>query len=253
MLYLIATPIGNLKDMTYRAIETLKSCDLVLCEDTRVSQKLFSRYQIDVPKSSYHKMNEKIKLPSILKQLKEGKTIGLISDAGTPGVSDPGHLLIQTCIEHSLPFTALPGACSLIQAFVLSGLPSPFQFLGFLSKKPKKDLLKALIYPGTTIFFESPHRILKTLKLVAEIAPDREIVIARELTKKFEETYKGPAKKIFESLQKKSIKGEIVLLIGPGSLEFVDVSFDTWVSYLQKYGGFNIKDSIKLSKRLLKK
>lgn len=253
MLYIIATPIGNLKDITYRAIEVLKSCDLVLCEDTRVSQKIFNHYDIHVSKISFNEHNEKRKLPSILDDLKMGKTIALLSDAGTPCISDPGKALVEACIEGKIPFTALPGPCSLIQGYVLSGFPAPFQFLGFLSKKPKKDFLRAFVYPGTTIFFESPHRIEKTLKMLLELQPYREIVIARELTKKFEEVLKGTVKELFEQVQKKPLKGEIVLLIGPKNDSFwIDLPFETWVSTLCKYTGMSPKDSIKTAKKILK-
>lgn len=219
MLFLIATPIGNLADITFRAIDTLKSCDYILCEDTRHSLILLKHYQIQKPLKSYHQFNESAQLSPILEDLKEGKQIALISDAGTPGISDPGYLLVKNCIENHLPVTAIPGPCAAIQAISCSGLPTDlFQFIGFLPRKESelhRQLQTILEYPGATICYESPNRLMDTLNLIHKLAPDRLLVIARELTKKFEEFKRGTPQELLLFWKDKPLKGEIVLLISP--------------------------------------
>lgn len=223
MLYLIPTPIGNLTDITYRAIQTLQSCDLILCEDTRHSQKLLRHYKIEVPLKSYHKFNEAKMEAFVIKELKSNKTIGLISDAGTPGIADPGARLVRLCQEHKLPVTSLPGPCAAITALTLSGLDSErFQFVGFLPKK--KSELQHLLeeycrYPGTTIAYESPHRLKNVLKAINEIAPNHPLAVVRELTKIYEEAKLGTATELLEHFKENEVKGEIVLLIAPGKEE----------------------------------
>lgn len=220
MLYLIATPIGNLNDITLRAIETLKSCDLVLCEDTRHSRKLTSHYNISTPLKSYHKFNEAKMENIVIELLQAGKSIALISDAGTPGISDPGARLVKLCRERGLPVTSLPGPCAAITALTLSGLDTErFQFVGFLPKK--KSELKAILqeccrYPGTTIAYESPHRLKNVLSLIQEMAPSKRVSVARELTKIYEELQTGTAAELLLRWQESEVKGEIVLLIAPG-------------------------------------
>lgn len=215
MLYLVATPIGNLGDLTYRAVKTLSSCDYILCEDTRHAAGLLKAYEIKKPLRSYHGFNAARKEDEIVEDLRAGKDIALISDAGTPGISDPGQRLVQRCLAEELEYTALPGACSPIIALTLSGFESePFQFAGFLPKKPshlKQALNDALTYRGTTIFLESPHRVIKTLKLLEEMAPERKLGVARELTKIHEEVRIGTASELLNITS----KGEIVLLIPP--------------------------------------
>lgn len=216
MLYLIATPIGNLGDITFRAIEVLKSCDYVLCEDTRHSAVLLSHYNIDTPRRSFHKFNEKQKENEVIRDLQQGKNIALISDAGTPIISDPGMYLIQRCQEEDLEYTALPGPCAAIDALVLSALEfNKFQFIGFLPKKKtelQNTLRAAESYQGVTICYESPQRLVKTLALINEKAI---VTVARELTKKFEEIRKGTSKELIEHFTNKPPKGEIVLIISP--------------------------------------
>ena len=177
VLYLVSTPIGNLADFSFRAVETLKKCDYILCEDTRHSRFLLEHYGIQTPLKSFHKFNEAKALESVLSDLKEGKTLALISDAGTPLISDPGQELVLQCRAEGLAVSAIPGACAVIDALVLSGLPStPFQFIGFLPKKEKElqsVLSQALFYAGTTIAYESPHRIEETLAAIAQIDPKK--------------------------------------------------------------------------------
>ncbi len=182
MLYLISTPIGNLGDITRRAVEVLENCDLILCEDTRRSRILLSHLHIHKPLRSLHKFNEKSRQRAILFDLKKELDIVLISDAGTPTLNDPGLPLIQACLEEGIPFTALPGPCSYIQALVMSGFDtSRFQCLGFLpkGKKQKQNALQeALTYPGTSLAFESPKRLTDTLKILIPLAAERQIAVA---------------------------------------------------------------------------
>lgn len=203
-------------DITFRAIETLKECDYILCEDTRRSGILVKHHQIKKPLKSFHKFNEKAREDGVIKDLQQGKTIALISDAGTPGISDPGERLIQRCALENIPYTAIPGACSIIQALVSSGLATiPFQFIGFLPKKKgglTTKLQTLLEYQGTNICFETTHRIHKVLAILQELAPDKTIVIARELTKKFEEILRGTPEFLLAHNQKKPLKGELVIL-----------------------------------------
>ncbi len=214
MLYIVATPIGNRADITFRAIEVLKACDLILCEDTRHSKPLLKYYGIETRLQSYHKFSEAKKENQILDKLREGTTIGLISDAGTPTISDPGQRLVAACHDHNLPITTIPGASAAITALASSGFPSErFQFVGFLPKKPGQlqiELEKILAYDGTTICYESPHRIKKVLKA---LDPNCLVFVAREMTKKFETLYRGKPEEVLEQLTLP--KGEIVLIIAP--------------------------------------
>ena len=254
MLYLVATPIGNLADITLRALEALKSCDYILCEDTRHSLILLQHYQIRKPLKSYHKFNEASQAESILNDLESGKHICLISDAGTPGISDPGADLVKLCIERGLTITALPGPCAAIQALCCSGLPTErFQFWGFLARKEnelKRELQDILAYPGTTICYESPHRLLKVLELIQSMQPKRLLVVSRELTKKFEEVVRGYPSALIEHWQKSPLKGEIVLLISPSSQENMK-DWTSWtpeehVQWMQEAYSLSRKEAIKL-------
>ncbi|MEI6242871.1 MAG: 16S rRNA (cytidine(1402)-2'-O)-methyltransferase [Chlamydiota bacterium] len=217
MLYLVATPIGNLEDLSYRAVRILQSCDYILCEDTRKSRTLLHHYQIHKPLVSFHKFSEKKGEKDILKDLENELDIALISDAGTPLICDPGFSLVQNCIQKKIPLSAIPGASSILHALILSGFATiPFQFLGFLSKKAKareKSLQDALGYKGTSIFFETPHRIQKTLEALQILAPQLIIAIARELTKKFEECLRDTPQNLLSHFQKHPPKGEMILLI----------------------------------------
>jgi len=218
MLYLVPTPIGNLEDITIRAINILKDVDLIACEDTRTSGKLLSHYEIKTPTTSYHDHNESTKTPHLIERLEGGEKIALISDAGSPGISDPGFYLIRECIRKDIKVEALPGPTALIPALVLSGLANHrFVFEGFLPvKKGRQTRLSELVDEDRTmIFYESPHRLVKSLKQFAEIfGGDRQASVARELTKMFEEIARGSLEElitIFESRPK--IKGEIVVSV----------------------------------------
>lgn len=255
MLYLIATPIGNLADITLRALDTLRSCDYILCEDTRHSHILLRHYNIQKPLKSYHKFNETFRAESILQDLESGKHICLISDAGTPGISDPGADLVKLCIERNIPMTAIPGPCAAIQALSCSGLPTDrFQFWGFLARKEgalKRELQSILTYPGTTICYESPHRLLNVLKLIQVLQPQRLLVAARELTKKFEEIVRGSATALIEHWQQTPLKGEIVLLISPTPAE-QHPDWEEWtpeehVQWIEKAYALSRKEAIKLA------
>lgn len=217
MLYIVATPIGNLSDITYRAVEVLKISDYILCEDTRHSLQLLNHYNIHKPLKSFHKFSESSKQNDILRDLSKGMTLSLISDAGTPGISDPGEKLIKACIENNIKVIAIPGPCAAITALCCSGLPTDlFQFWGFLPKKNgelRRTLQEILAYSGTTICYESPNRLQDVLELVHALDPQRKIVVARELTKKFEEIQRGVPLELLEHWKSAPLKGEIVLLI----------------------------------------
>ena len=218
MLYLISTPIGNLSDISKRAIDIIKDSAYILCEDTRKSRILLNHYKITtIPLISFHKFNEAKKEKRVIQDLKNNQDISLISDAGTPTISDPGNRLIQSCIEENIPYTAIPGPCSIIQALVLSGFSyKQFQFIGFLPKKKgkrKKILQKALLYDGVTICFESPYRIVTTLEYLSEQDSNKKVVIVREMTKKFEEILKDSSLNLYEHFKKHPPKGEFVMVI----------------------------------------
>jgi len=218
MLYIVPTPIGNLKDITFRAIETLKEVDIILAEDTRQTQKLTKHYGIDKMLWSHHKFNEHKATDSIIQKLKAGTNFALVSDGGTPGISDPGFFLVRACIEAGVQIISLPGAVAFIPALINSGFPcDKFVFEGFLPhKKGRKTLLeKIAIEERTVILYESPHRIIKTLEqIIAYISPDRPIAISRELTKTFEENLRGTAAEMLEHFKNHKPKGEFVLIVG---------------------------------------
>ncbi len=213
-LFLVATPIGNLDDMTYRAIKTLKSVDVIYCEDTRVSGKLLKHFEIEKPLNTYHDFNKEIKSESILNNLRSNLNIALISDAGYPLISDPGYYVIREAIKEGFHVVSIPGANALLTALVVSGIaPHPFMFYGFLDSKESKkrrELETLKTHKETMIFYESPHRINKTVKAIHEVCGERNIVIARELTKKFEEIIRGTTSTL-QDLD--PLKGEIVVIV----------------------------------------
>lgn len=220
MLYIVATPIGNLEDMTLRALRILKEVDLILCEDTRVTSKLLSYYEISKPLKSFNAHAKDSRVEEIIKALKEGKQVALVSDAGTPCISDPGSLLVAE-VKQQLPevkIVAIPGASALVSALSIAGIPvSEFTFLGFLPhKKGRETLFKEIaVAERVMVFYESPHRILKALASLNEYCPEKKVVIARELTKMFEETVTGiPAELLtfFESYTEK-VRGEFVVIV----------------------------------------
>ncbi len=217
MLYIVSTPIGNLKDITLRAIDVLKTADLIAAEDTRHTKNLCNEYAITTPLTSFFEHNEQVKAHYLLGLLKEGKNIALVSDAGTPGISDPGFRLIRLAKESQIPMTVIPGACALLAALSLSGLPSDrFVFKGFLPVKSgarRKAFLAIKPEDGTVIFYESPHRILKSLKEIEEVLGDPLIVVTRELTKKFEERLEAKASELFTHFSLHKPLGEFVILI----------------------------------------
>lgn len=217
MLYIVATPIGNLEDISLRALKILESVALIACEDTRHTKILLDRYGINTATTSYFQHNQLSKTQYLLKLLRDGKDIALVSDAGMPGILDPGYQIINLAIKDNLPITAIPGATALINALVLSGKPAhKFVFEGFLPQRPlarKNRLKKIAQLDYTIIFYESPHRILATLGDIADIWGNRQIVCARELTKKFEEVRRASAKEILESYKKQKIRGEFVVVI----------------------------------------
>lgn len=221
-LYVIGTPIGNLQDITLRALETLKSVDLVLCEDTRVTKKLLSHYGISVPTMSYHANSKLSKQEKIIDMLREGKNLALVSDAGTPAISDPGVLLIQQAKENlgeDLKVIPIPGASALVSAISVSGIPSPqFTFYGFIPHKKGRETIFKEIGESTrtSVFYESPHRILKTLEsLKIHVSNDRKVCIGRELTKMFEEIVSGSPEEILNyfSLHTEKVRGEFVVIV----------------------------------------
>jgi 16S rRNA (cytidine1402-2'-O)-methyltransferase len=215
-LFIVSTPIGNLEDITLRALRILKEADMIFAEDTRVTRRLLSHYQIENQLLSYHSHNEAGRIPQIIQFLKEGRQIALVSDAGTPGISDPAHKLVKAAIAEKLSIEAIPGATAGITALVISGLPTNrFVFEGFLPrKKGRQTKLKFLNEePGTIILYESAQRIHKTVEDIVKNMGNRYIVILRELTKKYEETLRGYAEELLAELKKRPLKGEIVLLI----------------------------------------
>jgi 16S rRNA (cytidine1402-2'-O)-methyltransferase len=218
MLYIIPSPIGNLADITFRAIEVLKSVDLILAEDTRTSGKLLRYYDIDKPTSSYHQHNEHKIIGHLTEQLLSGKTMALITDAGTPGVSDPAFLLVRECIKNDIKVECLPGATAFVPALVNSGLPmNSFCFEGFLPlKKGRQTFLKKMAEEERTmVFYESPMRLVKTLKdFIEYFGAERLCSVSRELTKIFEENKRGTLQEVHDYFEAKTVKGEIVIVVG---------------------------------------
>lgn len=228
VLYLVPTPIGNLGDITLRAIEVLKSVHLIGAEDTRHSALLLKHYEIETPMLSYHKFNEKSRLDKLISLLQSGKDIAVISDAGSPGISDPAALIVKEAIDNNITVCSLPGATALLPALISSGFDTgQFLFCGFLPRKEseKKKTLQSLSHlPYTLIFYEAPHRLLSFLKSLYEYLGDRNIVIARELTKKFEEYYRGRLSRFIEGFSEITLKGEITVVCekAPQNLEISD-------------------------------
>jgi len=253
-LYLVATPIGNLEDITLRAIRVLKQADLIACEDTRQTQKLLNHYGIEKPTLSYHEHNEASRAAELLEKLKQGARIAMVSDAGTPGISDPGFRLIALAIEQALPVFAVPGPAAFVAALVGSGFPlQPVRFNGFLPPKSgarRRELEKLRDSRHTEIFYEAPHRIREAIEDVAEIlGPGRAVVIARELTKIHEEFLRGTAREILEILkQRGEIKGEIVLLLGAaaeGAGQIATISIRTRVEQIMREEKMDEKTALK--------
>jgi 16S rRNA (cytidine1402-2'-O)-methyltransferase len=216
-LYIVPTPIGNLEDITLRAIKVLKKVDLILCEDTRRSKKLLNHLEIDVPLRSHHKFNEHSEVSYIVKKIVEGSNMALISDAGVPGISDPGFLIVRTCLENNIEIECLPGPTAFVPALVVSGLPiDKFIFEGFLpAKKGRKSRLEKLALESRTmVFYESPHKLFRTLLDFDNFfGSNRKISISRELTKLYEETLRGSIKEMVAIYSNKKPKGEYVIIV----------------------------------------
>jgi len=257
-LYVVPTPIGNLKDMTLRAIEVLESVDIIAAEDTRQSLKLLNHFNIKKPLISYHKFNEQNKSESIIKLLKEGKNVAIISDAGTPGVSDPGSVIIAKCLEEEIEFIVLPGATAVITALVYSGMDTTkFIFRGFFpreTKERKKIVDEICDREETIIFYEAPHRLLDALSFLLNSIGDRSLAVCRELTKIHEEIFRGTFNDAIKHFNNKQIKGEIVLVIeGKSEIAIMEEKRLKWenisirehiINYMSQ--GKSKKESIKL-------
>lgn len=226
-LYIVATPIGNLEDITLRAIRILKSVDLIAAEDTRHTLKLLNHLEISKPLISNHRHNEEMKTDRLIEKLLEGQDIALVSDAGTPGICDPGEVVIKQCIEKGIDVIPIPGACAMINALIASGIDTnEFTFLGFLplNKKSRKEKLhKVETSRETVILYEAPHKLMSTLKDLEEILEDRKIVLARELTKIHEEFIRGNTREIMEKAE--NLKGEIVLIIEGNKKGYIKQNF----------------------------
>jgi 16S rRNA (cytidine1402-2'-O)-methyltransferase len=217
VLYVVSTPIGNLEDITLRALRVLKEVDLVAAEDTRKTGFLLKHYQIKNKITSYHDFNKEKKTSFLISELKSGKDIALVSDAGTPGISDPCYFLVKNAVKNGIKIVPVPGSSALLSALVVSGLPTDrFVFEGFLPQKKSKRtkrLKELLSEKRTLIFFESPHRLIQTLENLEEIFEDRRIVVARELTKKFEEVIRGNITEVKSYFEKQKIKGEMAIVV----------------------------------------
>jgi 16S rRNA (cytidine1402-2'-O)-methyltransferase len=251
-LYIVGTPIGNLEDITLRALRILKEVDLIACEDTRQTLKLLGHYKIQVPLVSYHEFNERARSTELLKELKRGKNIALVSDAGMPGISDPGFQIISSAIKENIPVIPIPGPSAILAALVTSGLSTHrFAFEGFLPEKSvarKKHLLLLREEPRTLIFFESARRLKQSLQDIFEILGNRSIAIARELTKKFESVDRGTLKEVLSRFEAMTIKGEFVLTISGGTSteSFGDLSIQEHITQVMIMMGISRLEAIKL-------
>ena len=242
ILYIVATPIGNLEDITLRAIRILKEVDLIAAEDTRHTLKLLNHLEISKPMISYHRHNEEERTDNLIKELKKGKNIALVSDAGTPGICDPGEEIIKKCIEENIKVVPIPGACAMVNALIASGISTKeFTFLGFLplNKKTRKEKLEEIKTSNKTIIlYEAPHKLKNTLKDLSDILENRKIVLARELTKIHEEYIRGTADELIEKSE--NLKGEIVLIIEESNKikenELNDLSLEDHYNFYKNQG-----------------
>src|SRR5580658_679500 len=256
-LYLVATPIGNLEDITLRALRVLKEADLIACEDTRQTQKLLQHYAIHKEMVSYHEHNELTRAPELVIQLEEGAQVALVSDAGTPVVSDPGHRLVVLCLRHHIPVVPIPGPSAFVAALAASGMPTEeFLFVGFLparagARRKKLDALKT--EPRALVLYEAPHRLADTLSDAADILGSRHAVVAREVTKIHEEFLRGSLTELRDAARQRAPRGEITLLIGPaaeGEIQAAPaVSLKQRVSQLEAEAGMDRKAALKLAAR----
>ncbi len=237
-LYIVGTPIGNLEDMTFRAISVLRQVDVIAAEDTRHTGKLLQHFQIATPQVSYHDHNRQSRLPDLLRQLQQGRSLALVSDAGMPGISDPGYELVQACVEAGITVVPIPGASAVVTALSAAGLPSErFSFEGFLPTKgqARQQRLEALqTDPRTLVFYEAPHRLRQTLQdLQATLGPDRPIVLARELTKRYEQFWRGTVAAALTYYQTQEPQGEFTLVLGGHSAAPLQLSESALLAELQ--------------------
>ena len=256
-LYLVPTPIGNLKDITLRALEVLKESDIIAAEDTRQTLKLLNHFEIKKPLISYHKFNEQSKGNEIIELLLEGKNIALVSDAGTPGISDPGSVIVGKCINENIDFEVLPGATAITTALVYSGLDTTkFLFRGFLPRENKDRRVitdELLNSQETLIFYEAPHRLLDTLSYLMDVFGDRKIAVCRELTKLYEEIFRGNLSDAIQNFVNNKPRGEFVLVLEGKKIEDIKEEKKEWINlsiedHILKYikDGINKKEAIKL-------
>lgn len=259
-LYLVATPIGNLEDITLRALRVLKEVDFIACEDTRQSAKLLNHYGIHKRALSYHEHNEIVRAPEIVLEMEQGARVALVSDAGTPSISDPGHHLVGLAIRHGIPVVPVPGATAFGAALAASGLPTDrFHFVGFLPAKRtqrRKALQELRTEEATLIFYEAPHRILESLADMAAMLGNRHVVLAREVTKVHEEFLRGHLEPLLEQLKKRPPKGEITILVAPPDAQAPaparrPVSVEARVARLQKQKGLDRREALKQVARQL--
>lgn len=249
-LYIVATPIGNLEDMTYRAVRILGEVDLIAAEDTRHSLKLLSHFGISKSMTSYFDHNQQFKGERILNTLRQGKSVALISDAGTPCVSDPGYQLVRDAVAEGIAVVPIPGACAAVAALSASGLPSDsFTFAGFPPSRQGKRrtfLAELATLPGTLLLYEAPHRLEETLRDIREVLGERQVVVARELTKIYEELLRGSVTEVLESVAQGKVRGEVVVLIAPGEKTAPEsVSLEDTLRQLMLDGALSVKDAAK--------
>jgi 16S rRNA (cytidine1402-2'-O)-methyltransferase len=252
-LYIVSTPIGNLEDITLRAIRVLKEVDLIAAEDTRHTRNLLNKYAMDTPLTSYHDHNKEDKAPVLVARMLEGKSVALVSDAGTPGISDPGYFLINLAIDQKIPVVPIPGATAAIAALSISGLPTDsFVFEGFLPAKHRarlKRLQELSKEERTIVFYEAPHKIVKTMEDMLEVFGDRRAVITRELTKIHEEIVRGTLSEILKRLQEGTIKGEFTVIVHGVSAEPQKQDIDTaeYLKNLMIHRGLSKKEAISVA------
>jgi 16S rRNA (cytidine1402-2'-O)-methyltransferase len=249
-LYIIATPIGNLEDMTYRAVRILGNVDLIAAEDTRHSLKLLNHFGISRPLTSYFDHNQQFKGERILNALRQGKSVALISDAGTPCISDPGYQLVRDAVAENIPVVPVPGACAAVAALSASGLPTDsFTFAGFPpSRQGKRRTFLSGMHslPGTLVLYEAPHRLLETLNDIREVLGERQVIVARELTKMYEEFIRGSASEVISAVSQGIVRGEVVILIAPGEVAPQETEpLKKVLSRLMADGTLSIKDIAK--------
>lgn len=237
-LYLVPTPIGNLQDMTFRAVEILKSVDLIAAEDTRNTGQLLKHFEIATRQISFHEHNAFDKIPDLLTFLKSGQDLAQVSDAGLPSISDPGHDLVKAAIEEGISVVALPGASAGITALIASGLaPQPHVFYGFLPRKrgqQQRFFESKLHYPETQIFYESPYRVVDTLEMILSVYGDRQVVLVRELTKLYEEYQRGKITELLSYLEEHPLKGECLLIVSGYAEEYATSTLEEDLNYLEK-------------------